>query len=143
VLWSILNFATRLIDCLDNVYFLKTPPNRPVNKQILFCLLNHDSFFKKASFLTISTRMILFIWKFCKILLKIFLLNSVFKNDFRLMKSFEITIFSVFITCYLSISPKTISIVPIIVTKSAKKCPFINLGNTCMWWYAGDLTLHL
>jgi len=35
---------------------------------------------------------------------------------------------------YLSISPKTISIVPIKVTKSAKKWPFAIFGKTCKWW---------
>ena len=32
---------------------------------------------------------------------------------------------------YLSISPKTISIVPIKADKSAKKWPFVNIGSAC------------
>jgi len=67
--------------------------------------------------------------------------NSVFKNFFRFTLSLYIDINLERI--YLSISPKTISIVPIKVTKSAKKCPFDIFGKTCKWWYAGDLTLHL
>ena len=44
---------------------------------------------------------------------------------------------------YLSISPKTMSTVPIIVTRSANCLFFINLGKNWMWLYAGDRILHL
>lgn len=44
---------------------------------------------------------------------------------------------------YLSISPKTMSIVPIIVAKSASRCPFTNFGKNCKLLKDGDLILHL
>ena len=45
-------------------------------------------------------------------------------------------------TFYLSISPKTISIVPIIDIKSCKDKPFILYFNHSKLLYEGDLILH-
>ena len=58
----------------------------------------------------------------------------IFFNNFIFNNFIFNIFFLLYVNIYLSISPNTISTVPIIATKSAKKCPLASAGATCKWW---------
>jgi len=121
----------RFTICLDKKKKVETPRFLPVNIQILFIWVFFLIFFKFCKLRCVCIRFMFCTAKFRSILFKILSLNSFFNFHFLLINSFIILFLYCFI--YLSISPKTISTVPIKAAKSAKKWPFVITGKTCRW----------